>query len=311
MPQIKGTATWLTNVKREVPSENVGIDESDAKIENERIEADLCNNINSLQMKKHRWRADQEFELRMARREAEKWKRMQELVGKNHVLEVMDRRQEHKSDFSAITTVDKANHHVSFRKGQRIPRSKTALEKTNRFSSFIDSDSDDDINYGSKRSPSRYLSTTNRAQGHSSKKKSRGFSANEITVSNGRPKTSVPKGRSKSHPLSRRNKTRPKSSLGFSSITPNVGSHDSTGNGTHERSFQELKDLTHIDKITESIKSAKHVEHVRKKELERQEEKDVLQRKIQQFYNDVDEFKKKTKEDTEGPEWRKQVFHAW
>ena len=67
MPQSKGTATWLTNVKQDAPLERVRLDNSRAKIENKRMDMNYEYTADALFLQQHRSKADMNFELRYDR----------------------------------------------------------------------------------------------------------------------------------------------------------------------------------------------------------------------------------------------------
>ena len=87
---------------------------------------------------------------------------------------------------------------------------------------------------------------------------------------------------------------RPKTSLGFSRPKEETLVFKQR---TPFRSFQELKDLTHIDKLTDNVKAEKRAEVVKIREIHRLDEEILLQKKINLFYSDLEQLKAKLKND--------------
>ena len=93
MPQSKGTATWLTNVRQDAPLERVRLDNSRAKIENKKIDHEHGRKVEIIRMKYHRSKADIKFELKQAREEADRWRMMRLQLDKNQARSAVESRR--------------------------------------------------------------------------------------------------------------------------------------------------------------------------------------------------------------------------
>ena len=80
MPQVKGNASWLTNVRQEVPRQKVGIDESKPRMKNTRMDSDLDEELDRLHLEQYRRLVDTRFELQDVKEEVDKWQTMQTVI---------------------------------------------------------------------------------------------------------------------------------------------------------------------------------------------------------------------------------------
>ena len=313
MPQSKGTATWLTNVRQDAPLERVRLDNSRAKIENKKIDHEHRRKVEIIRMKYHRSKADIKFELKQAREEADRWRMMRLQLDKNRVRSAVESRrketilQRQELDGAKYTIIgpDGEILHSNangtrqtggnilfpsvkqsgklFRKSVSVGGSETGdhnkrsitVEKVN--SQLFSSDSEvDDTDDDSNTSDDDVF--------------------NSHVPSNLKPsipsKTDSNQGkRDQSKSVSGTNFFRPRTSFSTSSFGSEYGLEHSSGKPG--RSFQELKDLTHIDRITDNIKANKRTRILKIRHMHQAPEQERLQKRIEWFCVDVDILKRK------------------
>lgn len=287
MPQIRGSANWLTNLRQEARVQSIGIDQSEQHILNNVAEEEMRAQIDQLHIQQHRVLVDTEFELQETRKEVENYGRMQEMAKLTNVDVIMRKRpskcstpvpSEEKlpissSNFLLITTGvgDEA---------QSTGKRESSVTK-------VDSEDEDQ---GFHQSQSHLLNAAEPAR------------VKRITSSRSRtrrPRTSYLPGRRtqeirravRSEFTEAPKKTRPKTSLGIRGPEEDDSSENEEQVAAG-RSFQELKKVSHIDKLLDAEKNAKREEQQRILQQQRQKESAILQQRIEQFYKRLDDFKK-------------------
>ena len=314
MPQSKGTATWLTNVRQDAPLERVRLDNSRAKIENKKIDHEHGKKVEIIRMKYHRSKADIKFELKQAREEADRWRMMRLQLDKNRVRSAVESRrketmlQRQKLDGAKYTIIgpdgeilhsNNANGTRQtggqtlfpnvkqsgklFRKSVSVGGSETGdhnkrpitIEKVNTqvFSSDSEvGDTDDDSS----------ISDDDVFNSH--------VPSNLKPSIPSKPESNQRK-RDQWKSVSGTNFFRPRTSFSTSSFGSEYGLEHSSGKPG--RSFQELKDLTHIDKITDNIKANKRTRILKIRHMHQAQEQERLQKRIDSFCVDVEILKRK------------------
>lgn len=94
MPQVKGTATWLTNVRQKPPEERVRLDYSSPHLENERIEEEKKQELNVIHCQQHRAMADRAYLIKEAKDAVRRYSQMQVLMKHNAVAAFLKKRRE-------------------------------------------------------------------------------------------------------------------------------------------------------------------------------------------------------------------------
>ena len=313
MPQSKGTATWLTNVRQDAPLERVRLDNSSAKIENKKIDHEYGRKVEIIRMKYHRNKADMNFELKQAREEADRWRRMRLQLDKNRARSAVESRrretilQRQKLDEVKYTIIGSHGEILhSNADGTRQTRGNTLLPSVKQsgksFSKSVSSETGDH----SKRSLTveslnvEELSSDSEVHdddsNHSDDDNDDDDVFNSHVQSNHKPlipsKTeSTHEKRYQSKSVSGTNFFRSRTSFSSSSFGSEYGLEHSYGKPG--RSFQELKDLTLIDKITDNIKASKKTRILKIRHMHQAQEQEQLQKRIQSFCVNVDILKRK------------------
>ena len=317
MPQSKGTATWLTNVRQDAPLERVRLDNSRARIENKRIDHEHHQKVETIWMKHHRNKADMKYELKRAREEADRWRRMRAQLEKNRVRSAVDSRRKDRQVLKQ--QAEEANYAIIGPDGEILHRNTSESSakgpKTfgNRKHSGIEVFNSNPS--GFKRMDSHISEGDKRPVTVVTHRKSVVFSSDEDDdsddndtddddndgVFNPHHRPSLKSASSETvpgiHGRSRSSSTvvpflRRKSSSRSSVVSSEHDAQDHAS-GNPGRSFQELKDLTHIDKITDSQKVSKRAELLKLRETRQAEERAKLEQRIQSFYVDVETLKRR------------------
>ncbi|KAK2145192.1 hypothetical protein LSH36_696g01087 [Paralvinella palmiformis] len=112
MPQVKGNATFLTNLRRQTPEleRRVGIDNSDAHIENEAIEERKRKELEQIHLQQHRTLVERMYELTTTKKDCCNYQRMKSIAKETRVERIMDERRKEKEEiFKRITSKDGVN----------------------------------------------------------------------------------------------------------------------------------------------------------------------------------------------------------
>ena len=320
MPQSKGTATWLTNVRQDAPLERVRLDNSRARIENKRIDHEHDQNVEMIWLKHRRNKADMKFELKRAREEADRWRRMRAQLERNRVRSVIDprrkerqllRQQAEEANYAIIgpdgeiiqgstqTRKSSAKRSKSFgiRKlsGTRISR--TSVNGFSNMDGYFSQSSKRPITVGNYRQSQVFSS--DESNDTSDDDGANDDSDDDVFNPYHNPSRKPSDSSKYEKPQGKQGRRKSTSTVGYycgrkgsarSSISSEHDLHDS---GKPGRSFQELKDLTHIDKITDNIKAGKRTEMLKLRETHQAQEHAKLQNRIETFYIDVETLKRK------------------
>ena len=305
MPQSKGTATWLTNVRQDAPLERVRLDNSRAKIENKRIDHERGRKVEIIRMKYHRSKADIKFELKQAREEADRWRMMRLQLDKNRVRSAVESRrketilQRQELDEAKYTIIgpDGEILHSNNTNGTRQTGGNTLFPsvkqsgKLFRKSVSVDGSETGDHN---KRPITVEKVNTQVFSSDSEVDDTEDDSntSDDDVFSSHVPSNLKPSILSKTESKpSGTNFSRPRTSFSTSSLGSEYGLEHSSGKPG--RSFQELKDLTHIDRITDNIKANKRTRILKIRHMHQAQEQERLQKRIESFCVDVEILKRK------------------
>ena len=304
MPQSKGTATWLTNVRQDAPLERVRLDNSRAKIENKRIGHEHGMKVEIIRMKYHRSKADMKFEIKQAREEADRWRRMRLQLEKNRSRSAVESRR--KETILLRQKLDEVKYTIigpdgeilhSNANGTRQTGGNTFLPKVKRSVSSSETEGHSKNQIPVERLNALEFSSDSEVNDNDDDShQSNDDVFNSPVPSNLKPpipsKTESHQGkRDQSKATSGKNLLRPRTSFSSSSFGSEYGLEHSTGKPG--RSFQELKDLTLIDKITDNIKANKRTKILKIRHMHQAQEQERLQKRIESFCVDVEILKRK------------------
>ena len=309
MPQSKGTATWLTNVRQDAPLERVRLDNSRAKIENKRIDHEQGRKVEIIRMKYHRSKADIKFELKQAREEADRWRMMRLQLDKNRVRSAVESRR--KETILQRQELDGAKYTIIGPDGEILHSNSNGTRQTGgqtlfpsvkqsgkllRKSVSISCSETGDHNKRPITVEKDFSSDSEVDDTDDDSNTSNDDVLNSHVPSNLKP--SIPskteskqEKRDQSKSVSETNFFRPRTSFSSSSLGSEYGLEHSSGKP--ERSFQELKDLTHIDRITDNIKASKKTRILKIRHMHQAQEQERLQKRIESFCVDVEILKRK------------------
>ena len=268
MPQVKGQATWLTNVRQKAVDRRAGIDSSMVKIENGRIEEDMRRTLDHIHLARHRALTEREFDLKETKSTAKNYASIQYLAKENSVEAVVSKRRATGMAHSAGPTRT-APRPTSEYGGKRPQTGMANTGKSSFGPVYIDDDTDEDEGDGEDTDFHGDFHT----RGETPKARSK------------TAKSSMPP-RCPRQKFVGRSLREIRKSL-YEEFTTN---HEGEENG-EGRSFQELKDASHIDKLHDAQRAARETKCQRLKERMIEDEKFRLQQKLKGFYRDLEVFK--------------------
>ena len=205
-----------------------------------------------LDLQMHRRLIDQDYEIKQAREEVARWARIQALVGNDFVQKVIVSRRKSRQMYG----LEPKDHKLTIKERQ-------AIRLENKY-----------------MRPNTVGPTTGRDNPDMARRTSMGGPLTGGGRAGDRPQTS-PAGPG----AGKREQRRPKTTLGFFKRREEEG-------GKPGRSYLELKDLTDIDKMSEANKTDPRTEKLKERTVVHVKEAEVLQKRIQDFYTDLYQFKK-------------------
>ncbi|CAH1798784.1 unnamed protein product [Owenia fusiformis] len=326
MPQVKGQAVWDTNLNSTGAEDDAQIDESNVKIENMKIDKRLRIRFGEIQMMKMRSLADIDFYMKDIKKEAEQLLKMKRIIEQNHVERAIESRRRALTsldhvDMMALKIVADDNSPRSTENdglNTSNPQSKVRFDGAIEESSDYDKDknvyANNEINASSgrvsappnisnrrqsimatpisERRPSTVFYSDDRRQSTAPsntqvRPKTAANSQRGDNTNSGRPKTAMSMMSGGGRPSRARSRTRMTSGarsrreLGTSETEPS----------TPGRSFQELKGLTNVDKLSQNDPSNARSRMMRQRRIEDDRKHGELQNKIKQFYQDIKVYK--------------------
>lgn len=300
MPQVKGSANWLTNTKQNVGQTRVAIDNSDAHIENDRIGDDMVKRLDGLHLAAHRSMADRDNDVRMAQNEVQKYSRLRSIIKEKLLDKVLQARRSELKEQRTQTSMKNAeapqfgNNFLLIKdQGQRATsarhqRPQTRLSTaTNGFSHIQIEHDTDDVYYKKPR----------RARAASTPAVTAAAADDKRPPRRRRPRTSYNEARSRRQirealeqefsKVGQANAaSRAQTSLGFA---PN---DDGNVNNPTEDKTKNVQPFANIDDLLEGERNQAHTEVMRCRQMHEAEQTKLLQSKIKRFYATLDEFQR-------------------
>ena len=304
MPQVRGAANWLTNVRQPIPNKRaVYCDDSRARIENGHLDKAVDKKIDTIQQARHRKLADRLFELKQTKQDVKHYERLQTIIQNNNVQKALDKKptHHHQGTVRQVTIPLNNDSHPKFllvASGSNLvssnnlhrPKTTTGTFQSGFTKVNVDYDSDDDhyatVHRPRTRTPSPERQTGSQSKlraltalpRHKQRRSRREILATVEHHDNPRPNTSQAL-------------MRPETSASRHSEAESVS--QIIGRKVPGRSFQELRSLTNVDQINYSCESVQREAVMLKRDEELQEQQEELQSKIEVFYLKLDQFKQK------------------
>ena len=281
-----------------------GIDESGVKAANERMEDLLEVDMDRLNLQKHRRRADTDYEIEQVREDVRRWERIQSLLGQDFVLKAMEMRRQVRMMYGGKSRLPPATD-TTDPGATSYDKPRTARPKTSQSRPEHPVDMPP-LGMASSR-PVHSKSASSSAQAHRQPRAAwpPGHTADSTWITSPsapsggptltpprRPKTALA---TTPHRPARDRQKRAKTALGFHHIRGPSDSITHTVVPTRKpgRSFAELRDLTDIEKISEDTTVSKRDEVLQVRNHRHVEERCDIERRIQLFYEDIDDFKRR------------------